>query len=406
MMFSRTEAVNKILKLAKRLKVIQGGTWAGKTFAIIAIAMNLCCVSPNRDVLVVAESVPALKAGALKDFQSIMQMTGRWVQDRYNATDRIYRFANGSKIKFDSFDSEGKAKAAGKRTDLFINEANHIPFKVADALITRTTQNVWIDFNPDNEFWAHEEIVTRPDADFLILNYKDNGALPSTILEDLKLKVQKAFFDPNKNWNDERNIKNKYWANWCRVYVAGEVGSLEGVVFSNWSQIDNLPEGAKPIGYGIDFGYMNDPSAVVMLYEYNGERILDEVIYEMGLVNTEIARLMKANDIPKTIIGCGDSAEPKSIGEINRYKFNVKPTEKGKDSILYGINIIQQQHFRVTSRSLNLIKELRKYKWAVDKSGKRLNVPVDAFNHAIDAARYIFQEKYGKPKRSGFRASA
>jgi phage terminase large subunit len=154
-MFQRTEAIDKLLNLSKRKRVVQGGTWAGKTYGIIACMIDRATKKPGFTGTVVAETIPALKSGALKDFKKIMQETGRWREDRFNASELHYTFASGYKLEFRSFDSVGKAQAAGKREDLFINEAPYIPYEIADALIMRSTELVWIDFNPTAEFWGH-----------------------------------------------------------------------------------------------------------------------------------------------------------------------------------------------------------------------------------------------------------
>lgn len=383
-MFKRTTSVNKLLRLRKRKRVIQGGTWAGKTFGILPVLINKAATQPNKKITVVAETIPAIKEGALDDFKTIMQLTGRWNEDNYNATDRVYKFPKtGSRIEFKSFDSISKAKASGKRTDLFINEGNYITFEIADALMMRTSENIWIDFNPTTEFWAHTEVLTEEDAEFLLLKYTDNEALPDTILKELMSKVSKAFFNPDADWNNPANIKNHYWANWCRVYIAGELGSLEGVIFENWKQTDTIPAEAKLIGYGLDFGYTNDPTALTAVYEWNGKRILDEVLYQTGMINSEIASFIK-----KGIQVYADSAEPKSIEEIRRHGINIKPVVKGSDSISFGIQTMQAQSYLITSNSRNIIKEFRSYSWDKDKTGKQLNTPIGFFNHAIDGIRY------------------
>lgn len=314
------------------------------------------------------------------------QTQPRFFQDRWNATDRVYKFKNGSTVQFDSFESVSKAKAAGKRTHLFINEANHIPFPIADALMMRTSEDIWIDFNPDNEFWVHTELIGNDDVDFIILNYKDNEALPLSILQDLMQKQEKA-------------KASKYWENWCKVYIDGEVGQLEGVVFENWEIIDKIPDGARMEAFGIDFGYTNDPSTGVGYWKWNGKRIFDEMFYETGLSNGNIADLLKENKISRIQYGVADSAEPKSIDEINRRGFTIKGSTKGKDSINFGIGLLQEEKFYVTARSVNMIKELRKYRWDTDREGNKLNRPIDAFNHCIDPMRYIAVEKFGKPTK-------
>jgi phage terminase large subunit len=371
-MFQKTTAINKLLTMKRRKKVVQGGTWAGKTFGILPILINKAVNQSNKRITIIAESIPALKEGVIDDFKSIMLACGYWEDDRYNITDRQYSFTNSSRIEFKSFDSIGKALASGKRTDLFINEANYIDFEIADALITRTTEDIWIDYNPTSSFWVHDEIIPQKDAEFVLLKYTDNEALPQTIYDELQLKNEKA-------------KTSNYWANWCRVYIDGEIGMLEGVIFDNWKSIDIMPHDARLIGAGLDFGYTNDPTALIAAYKYNDVIIFDEIIYQKGLLNSEIRNYCK--DL-KTLI-YADSAEPKSIAELKRYGLRIQGARKGKDSINFGISLLQEKPFYVTSRSTNLIKELRSYTWKRDRAGESLNKPIDAYNHGIDAMMYF-----------------
>ena len=397
-MFKRTTAINKIRSIKKRIKVVQGGTSSGKTYAIIPILIDRACKEPFLKITVVAETLPAVKEGAMDIFKSIMAFTNRWIERHWNASTLTYTFSNGSRIQFKSFDSEGKAKASGKRDILFLNEANHISYNIADALMIRSKET-YIDYNPDNEFWVHKEVLTQPNAEFLLLTYEDNEGLPSETLEDLLIKKSKAFFDPNLPDSfllNESNIKNQYWANWWKVYGMGLVGSLEGVIFNNWEIIDNIPGGAKYVKSGVDFGYTNDPTTIIDKYLYNGLPIYDEVCYRKGMVNSDIAYELK-KDIKRNVVA--DSAEPKSITEISRYGVLIKGAQKGKDSIVFGIQTIQSyDKFYVTARSVNLIEELRKYSWDKDRQGNKLNVPIDAYNHCIDPIRYIEEENTLKPK--------
>jgi phage terminase large subunit len=181
---------------------------------------------------------------------------------------------------------------------------------------------------------------------------------------------------------------SKYWENWWMVYGLGQIGSLEGVIFSNWSIIDRIPENSKLLGYGMDFGFTNDPTTLIAVYRYDGKIILDEMIYKSGLLNSDIISNLSKFNVGQSVIWA-DSAEPKTIEEIRRSGFNIKPVTKGADSINFGLDILQQYQLLVTNESLNLIKELRSYTWDTDKTGKKLNKPIDDFNHAIDGIRYF-----------------
>ena len=371
-----TTAIRKINSLKKRIKIIQGGTSAGKTYGILPILITKAATYPRTEISVVAESIPHLRRGALKDFLRIMKETGRYFDERFNKSLLRYEFANGSVIEFFSADDSSKLRGA-RRDVLYINECNNVTFESYNELAIRTKKEVYLDFNPANEFWVHKELKDEPDSDFLILTYKDNEALDKSIVDQIEKNRLKA-------------ETSAYWANWWRVYGLGEIGMLEGVIFSNWKQIDKLPTEAKLVGIGLDFGYTNDPTAIIEVYNYNGQRILNELKYQTGMLNSDIAKAL-----PKHVPVYADSSEPKSIEEIRRYGITIKGVTKGKDSINYGIDIMQQQEYLVTSNSVNLIKELRAYCWDTDKQGTRLNKPIDTNNHAIDALRYHEMETLG-----------
>lgn len=382
-----------------RKKVVQGGTSSGKTYAIVPLLINTAIQSKSKlKITIVAETLPAVKEGALDIFKTIMEETNRWEDKEWNASALIYTFTeNKTAIQFKSFDTVGKAKASGKRDILFINEGNHISFEIADALMIRS-KITYIDFNPDNKFWAHDEVLTSKNAEFLVLTYEDNEGLSIETLEDLLEKKDKAFFNPNlpnPEIFDEKNIKSEYWANWCKVYIFGEIGNLEGIIFTNWKIIENLPEKSKYIRSGLDFGFTNDPTTCIDKYVYEGVPIYDEILYEKGLTNSAIANIVKQGFTRKII---ADSSEPKSITEIKNYRVDIVGAVKGADSIKFGIQNLQQVEFLVTARSLNLISELRKYRWIKSKDGKNINIPIDAFNHCIDPIRYINEQDVLKPK--------
>jgi phage terminase large subunit len=375
-MFKRTTAINKILAMKARKRVIQGGTSAGKTYAVIPILIDRALKTPRLKITVVAETIPAVRDGAVDIFKQVMFDTGRWIDAQWIANPMEYKFGNGSRIQFKAFDTEGKAKAAGKREILFLNEANHIPFIIADALMIRSKET-YIDFNPNNEFWAHTEVLPEPNSEFLLLTYLDNEALPAETLEDMLIKKEKA-------------KTSKYWENWWKVYGEGQIGMLQGVVFDNYDIIQELPKDAKFLGYGLDFGFTNDPTALGQIWELNGVKIWHEVIYSTGLLNNDIYNRVK-DSMSANAVGYADSADPKSIAELQRMGMRgLQPATKGPDSILYGIQKIQSERFQVTAQSTNLIKELRGYTWAQDKEGNALNSPIDFNNHMIDAIRYWY----------------
>jgi phage terminase large subunit len=368
-MFVYTTAIKKLRALNKRIRIVQGGTSAGKTFGILPILIDKACKNELLEISVVSESVPHLRRGALKDFEKIMRSTNRWIDTHFNKSLLKYTFTNGSFIEFFSVDQPDKLRGA-RRNILYINECNNVNFEAYQQLSIRTSHEVWLDFNPTHEFWAHTELLQDNDSEHLIVTYKDNEALPESIVKEIEKAKVKA-------------KTSQYWANWWQVYGLGLVGSLEGVIFNNWKQIDKIPEEARLIGIGLDFGYSNDPTAIVEVYKWNDKRILNEICYRTGMVNGDIAKVL-----PKNTYVYADSAEPKSIEEIKRFGIDIMPVKKGADSIMYGISTMQTQEYLVTSNSLNLIKEFRYYTWQVDKNGVKINKPIDNYNHAMDAVRY------------------
>jgi len=375
-MFKRTTSINKILSLKKRVKIIQGGTSAGKTFGILPVLIDKAIRYPNTEISVVAESIPHLRRGALKDFLKVMKWTNRYVDEQFNKSLLTYQFKNGSSIEFFSADDSSKLRGA-RRDILYINECNNVTFDAYLELSIRTKKEIYLDFNPANEFWVHKELKDEPDADFIILTYKDNEALDESIVRQIEKNRDKA-------------ATSSYWANWWRVYGLGEVGMLEGVIFDNWKEIDKIPDDARLVGIGLDFGYTNDPTAAIEIYNWNGQRIVNEIVYRTGMLNSDIAKVL-----PSSVTIYADSSEPKSIDEIRRYGKTIKGVTKGKDSINYGIDVMQRQNYLVTKQSTNLIKELRSYCWDVDKHGVRLNKPAGGNDHAIDALRYHEMESLG-----------
>lgn len=378
-MITPSTAFTKIAALKQPIRVIQGGTSAGKTYSILHY---LILYALKREVLisVVAESIPVLKRGAYKDFQDIIIKLGLYDEKQHNKTDRTYQL---NKSTFEFFSADDSTKLRGSRRDiLFINEANNISFEAYQELNVRTKKFTFLDYNPTAPFYAHTDLIGQDDVDFLIVTYKDNEFLDKKIVTEIESWEQKA-------------ETSEYWANRWKVMGLGQLGIQSGAIFTDWKEIDSVPENAELLGSGLDFGFTNDPSALVSIYRYNGEIIVDEVIYQKGLLNSQLAALVNSSTARNAVI-YADSAEPKSIAELRYYGLTVLPVVKGKDSINYGIQLIQEQPFRVTSRSLNLIKELQNYTWLKDKEGNSTSIPIGTYNHIIDALRYFFLMKFSK----------
>lgn len=375
MSFTYTTAIRKLRKLTARKKIVQGGTSAGKTFGILPILIDKACKTPHLEISVVSETIPHLRRGAIKDFLKIMEWTGRYIDSNWNRTLLTYRFSNGSFIEFFSAEEQSKLRGA-RRHILYINEANNVSKEAYQQLEIRTSQEIWLDFNPVSEFWVHTDIMKDSDSEFIVLTYKDNEALEQSIINSIEAYREKGKTD-------------SHYANLWKVYGLGEIGSLQGVVFDNWRQIDRIPMNAKLLGYGMDFGYTNDPTTLTAVWMMNNDIYLDEVLYRTGMTNNDIGNFLKWLEVKRSDLIVADSAEPKSIQEIRLHGYNVQPALKGPDSIKNGIDILRRYNIYVTANSTNLIKELRAYVWETDKEGKQTGRPVDHSNHAIDGIRYF-----------------
>ena len=392
-MYQPTTALKKIASLTKPTRVVQGGQGAGKTIGIEMILQNHAFHVPNREITIIQAELSKLKKTALRDFIKILKSYDLFDWRRWNKTDSIYTFPNGTYIEFLGLDKADVGKGF-RRDIIYFNEINKGGITL-DAYMQFASRAgiVYADFNPDRKFWLHDEIIPDRDTDFLILTYEDNEHIPIGEKKEILKYREKGFYKwEGLSINElfkEDNIKSKYWANKWRVYGLGMVGSLDGLIFDNWKEIGNVPEDARYIGTGLDFGYSNDPTAITDIYTWNGKRVLDEICYRTGMVNNDIAKLLVGK------IVYADSAEPKSIEEIRRTGVNIKGATKGADSINFGIATMQDQEYLVTKRSVNLKNELNSYTWAIDRDGNTVNKPIDSYNHAIDGIRYHEMETIG-----------
>lgn len=374
-MFTITTSTKKVASLKKRIRAIQGGTSASKTISILQILID----KAQRDLTptvtsIVSESLPHLKKGAMRDFLNILDTHGYYDDNLWNKTDSIYTFESGSIIEF--FGADQPSKVRGPRRDrLFMNECNNMHLETFEQLEVRTREVIYLDWNPSNEFWLYTDVCgcgqehcvgSRDDVDHIILTYLDNEALEKTIVDSIEQRKERK--------------------SWWQVFGLGQLGEISGKIYTGWKIIDDIPHEAKLERYGLDFGYTNDPTAVVAIYRHEGGIILDEILFQKGMQNSQIASVILNQE--KSALVVADSAEPKSIDDIALYGVAIVPTVKGKDSVKQGIDIVQDQQISMTKRSVNLIKAYRNYLWEVDKNGKVLNVPCHDWSDLMDATRY------------------
>lgn len=378
-MFDATVVYQSCWESKADIVVQQGGTWSGKTYGIMQ-ALFSYAISNNYIITVVGQDIPNLKRGALRDAQTIVSSSPilQSLIASYNASDRIYKFHSGTVIEFVSYDTEQNARN-GKRDILFINEANGLPWNIAEQLINRTRVRSFLDYNPSAPFWAHEKLIYpkmfgNKTVQFVRSWHIHNTFLTADQHEHIEKRSQE---DPE----------------WGRVYGRGNTGKIEGLIFRNWGVVESIPSNASRIAVGMDFGYTNDPTAIVEVYKMDNELFVDLLCYETDLTNPKIADKLKALNITTGVIA--DSAEPKSIAEIRSEGVWVDPAQKGKDSIVNSIDVLKRYKINVTSRSQALIAEMNGYKWKEDRlTGLKLQEPADRQkDHAIDALRYVALNK-------------
>lgn len=382
-MYSDTTSLEKIEALDKRINIIQGGTSAGKTISILIMLLDLSFEVQNKTIHIVSDTFPNLRHGAMKDWQDILRNTERdkYFEHRITLNTWVNRCTNTA-VEFMSCDAED---ALGARRDyLFINEANRISYETFRQLEVRTFERIWLDFNPANEFYAHTELMKRKDASFIKLNYLDNEALPESIVRSLE---------------EQRGDGT---SNWWRVYGLGEIGSLEGNVYEGWTTVESIPDGFVLKRYGVDFGFSNDPTAVVAVYENEKEPkevCLQLMLYENKLLTPDLIARLKT--FPEGLFVC-DSARPEIIAEMQANGLraigcNKTPGEK-MNGKLYNIELVKRRKVHYLSQDKPLEREYLVYKWRTKKStGEALDEPEDGNDHALDAIAYAIRDLERKP---------
>ncbi len=352
-----------------RIIANKGGTRSTKTWSLLQLMLTIA-TSKRVLISVVSESMPHLRKGAMRDFERILE-SAKAIEDKHythNRTGHVYGFPNGGKIEFFSADSYTKVHGA-QRDILFINECNNLEYEIFRQLAIRTSDTIFLDWNPRSRFWFEEHLEGREDCTLIHSTYKDNPFLTPMQIAEIE--------------------SNQSDSNWWRVYGLGETGSVEGLVYTNWKISQTYPSEYKREFICIDFGFTNDPTAILRVRLSGGELWVDEIAYRTGMLNQDIVKELKDAGVARGAQIVCDSAEQKSIAEINNLGgFRAVPVAKGKGSIVAGITQVQAYKLNVTQRSLGTIDELRNYSWKRDINGNYINEPIDRYNHSLDALRY------------------
>ena len=362
--------LNNYLNPLYRRSLNEGGTASSKTYSIIQLLIHIAeTTKTNTMISIVSESMPHLKKGCIKDFKDIL--ADEFNDDLYNKTEQQYHFGKGT-IEF--FGADESAKVRGPRREiLYINEANNVPWETVRNLDVRTSKYTFADWNPVSEFWVHEYWKNKPENAWIHSTYQDaKWVLPPDTIRNIE---SYRLTDPN----------------WWNVYGLGNIGKVEGLVYPGFNieqQIDQLPDGGQEF-YGLDFGYSNDPSVLVRCKIIDKNLYCKELIFLTGLTNDAIAHRMDEVGVRRNYDEIwADAAEPKSIDEIHKYGFNVKPCPKGADSVEHGHQKVRQYKQYWTKDSLNCIKEQRNFRYIEDKDGKYTEKTTHEYSHGMDARRY------------------
>jgi len=362
--------------------VNKGGTRSGKTWSLLQLCYTIAELWQGVVISVVGETIPFLKRGAIRDFRTMMGVV--WDSNNWNASDKVYTLPNGSQIEFFSADNESKVHGSA-RDVLFINECYFIPYEIYRQLAVRTRKRIMLDYNPRSRFWVDEYLIGKKDVALIHSTYKDNPHLTPMQVAQIE--------------------SNRTDSNWWRVYGLGETGSVEGLVYTNWQISQTYPTDYKREFICIDFGFTNDPTAILRVRLSGGELWVDEIAYRTGMLNQDIVKELREAGVARGAQIVCDSAEQKSIAEINNLGgYRAVPVAKGRGSIVAGITAVQAYKLNITQRSLGTIDELRNYSWKRDINGSYINEPIDRYNHSLDALRYgvttflMAQRSYSTPR--------
>ena len=380
-----TPIFTKNLHSTSDIIINRGGTRSSKTYSLAQLIILRMISEPDKRILIARKTFPALRMSVYKDVIDILKQHDLYNLGTHNRTEHVFTYPNGSQIWFGSVDDPQKYRGA-EWNYVWLNEANEFTKEDFDQLylrLSRTSKDgldnrIYLDFNPSDMFsWIKTELEDKGKGEVIHSTYMDNTFLDGKTIQ----RINSYREDP------------MFW----KIYGLGEWGRVYGLIYDNY-EISALDPEPRQVWYGLDWGYTNDPTALIRINKIQDKLYVKELIYETNLTNQDIIKRLKVLGIDKTAEIFADSAEPKSIEEVYRSGYNIKPVAKGADSIVRGIDVVKRWRMIIHKESVNLVKELRSYKWMEDKEGKTLNKPIDAYNDGLDAIRYAIESKLGKPK--------
>jgi len=359
----------------KKIIINQGGTRSGKTFNILLyIIFYYCLNNSNKTITICRKTYPALRATVLRDFINILREHNLYNEDNHNKSSSEYNLF-GNLIEFISLDQPVKVRGR-KRHLLFINEANELFWEDWQQLLFRTSDKIILDYNPSEEYhWIYDKIIPREDANFLKTTYKDNPFLEQSLIDEIE----------RLKYTDEQ-----YW----QIYGLGEKGISKATIF-NYVECNQVPFEAEVVSFGMDFGFTNDPTALVKVSKLDNNLYIEELLYRTMMTTGDIHNFLKGKVNREPIYA--DSSEPRIIEELRRMGWSIRASLKGRDSVNAGIDLLKRFKIHIHKDSTNAIQEFRNYKWLEDKTGKLTNKPEDKNNHIADAVRYATYSILSKP---------
>lgn len=365
-----------LLNTDKKIIVEQGGTRSGKTYNILIwLIFYYCPDNRNKTITICRKTFPSLRASVMRDFISILQDNQMYSEESHNKSSNEY-ILYGNLVEFISLDQPRKVRGR-KRDLLFINEANELYWEDWQQLLFRTKEKIIIDYNPSDEYhWIYDKVIPRDDCAFFITTYLDNPFLGDSI----KKEIERL-----------KDTDEQYW----QIYGLGIKAITKSTIF-RYIEVNDIPETAKFLSYGMDFGYTNDPTTLIGIWIDGYNLYAKEYLYRTMMTTIDINKFLKSLNIERELIWA-DSAEVRLIDELRRMGWNIRPSIKGRDSINAGIDLLKRYKIHLTKDSTNAIQEFRNYKWQEDRSGKMINSPIDNHNHLIDALRYGTYSILSKP---------
>ena len=359
-----------------KIVVQQGGTRSGKTYNILLwIIFEYCTNNNNKIITICRKSFPSLRATVMRDFMSIVQKHNIYHEKYHNKSNSEYHLFNNL-VEFISLDQPQKIRGR-KRDLLFVNEGNELYYEDMQQLLFRTQERIILDFNPSDEYhWIYDKLITRDDCVFYKTTYLDNPFIEKSIVDEIERL---------------KDTDEQYW----QIYGLGERASSKSTIFK-YFEVNQIPEDANLIAYGMDFGYTNDPTTLVSVYTQGHNIYIKEHLYRTQMTTQDINLFLRDEKLLANPI-YADSAEPRLISELRRMGHNIFPSIKGRDSVNAGIDLLKRYKIHILSNSTNAISEFRNYKWKEDKAGMLTNSPEDKNNHIIDPCRYATYSILSRP---------